>query len=58
MRNIGMVYKLKSTGDKIWMAGWLCKCDAVARLVMVVSTLPLLGWVWFQSHSSPILLSN
>jgi len=25
---------------------------------MIVSTWAVLGWVWFQPHTSPILLSN
>jgi len=43
MPNKGVVQKC-STGDKT-RHGWLCECDAVAWLVMVVSTWALLGRV-------------
>ena len=40
--NIGMVYKVQETRN-----GCVCKDDAAAWLVMVVSTRALLGRVWF-----------
>jgi len=46
MRNMGMVKEQET------IKGRLCEHDAVACLVMVVSTWALLGRVWFQSHTS------
>jgi len=44
MRNIEMVYKNYRRQEN----EWLCKCDAVAWLVMVVSTWALLGKYGFS----------